>query len=333
MNTKEETNKEIKYLCLVNRITPAMKSALEEVPKRGGFYNWLFLFKGDLLEWRPGMDLEKYDVVHINLSPSDQVIVPEVRRQLGWNSKTKLVLNNDHVQECWSRWGIHPQQYWDIQEMGDMVFGTEKHQVSHMIPRAKIMPHPHDFKMISKFSPVEINNTYGNIFHWWEGTTFSAGTLALKLRKEMPEITSRLYAYQKENDKEFRWTRMMFDELYGFMTYPDYMDSFMSNKFVFDYTSYHTYGRNSVDAAMCGTPMMGSNTVASMRRCFPYTTFDPRDIKKALEIAKRLINDEIFREVVIKYAKEASKYYDYPNAKERFLKNLKESENDERFYK
>ena len=323
---------ELKYLCLINRLTPAVKGALAEVPKRGGFYNWIHLFKGDIREWRPGMDLEKYDVVHINMSPSDQVIVPEVRRQLGWHNKTKLVLNNDHVQECWASWNIHPQQYWDIQEMGDMVFGTEKHQVSHMIPRAKIMPHPHDINMISKFSSKEIVDAYGCIFHWWEGETFSPGTLALQLRKEMPEVTSRLYAYMSSRDNSVRWTRMMFDELHGLMSYPDYVDSFASNKFVMDYTKYHTYGRNSVDAAAFGTPMMGSNTVDSMRRCFPFTSFDSADLKKAKEIAIKLLRDDKFRNKVIKYARKEVEYYDYPHAKERFLKNLKESEKDDRFY-
>ena len=96
--------KEIKYLCLVNTVTPGIKDTLKEVPARSGFYNWLFAFKGDIASYENVVDgtvnLHDYDVVHINLPPIDQVMIFDIRKRLGWNSKTKLVLNNDYVLKC-----------------------------------------------------------------------------------------------------------------------------------------------------------------------------------------------------------------------------------------
>ena len=111
--------KDIKYLCLVRKLTEPIAATLEEIPPRGGFYNWLNVFKGDLYSYDSvedgTIDLEDYDVVHVNMPPVDQIMIPEIRKKLGWNSSTKLVLNNDHVPEVWNGFVLHPQQYHTVQ--------------------------------------------------------------------------------------------------------------------------------------------------------------------------------------------------------------------------
>jgi len=336
MEKNEKTEKKIRYLCVCHGISPKVKATLDEIPRRGGFYNWLFNFQGDIKPWKEvrGRDeLEQYDIVHCNMSPIDLAIIPQIRRTLGRNSKTKLVVNNDYVAEVWYRWGFHPEQYWTVQGMADMVFGTEPIQVSHMIDRAKVIPHPHWIHMLKKMRPDDTEKTYGILYHWWEGKVHSPAIFAQKLKKRLPYFKSKFYAYREDVADDKRWMRAYFDFQVPPMGFPDYIDDLMSNYFVYEPTSFHTYGRNTVDLAAIGVPVIGSNTVESMRRCFPKTCCDPWDIRKTVEIAERLVKDKDFYREVVEYAKEACEYYNYENSRKRFLKALEESKNERKEYK
>jgi len=134
----------LKYCHVVYKITNGMKAALDEVPRRSGMYNWMFLFKGEMVPINEVSKdyLEKFDVVQVNLSPVDQVLVPEVRRILGNNSSTLLIANNDYVCEAWGKWGTHPLYYHQVQEVADAVFGTEPYQTSQLRDDAYCIPHP-----------------------------------------------------------------------------------------------------------------------------------------------------------------------------------------------
>lgn len=330
---------DLKYLCVCYGVSDKVKATLDEVPRRSGFYNWLFLFQGDIKPWKeiinkpnPKKFLEQYDVVHCNMSPIDLSIVPEIRKVLGRNSNTKLVANNDYVAEAWHRWGFHPRQYWHVQEQADMVFGTEPCQTSHMIDRAKVIPHPTWIYMLKKMKPDAIENTYGVLYHWWEGKTYSPAIFDMKFRKKYKKMKSKLYAYKPDVSNDKRWIKSYFNIKVPPMQFPKYIDDLMSNKFVYEPTNCHTYGRNSVDLAAIGVPMIGSDNVYSMRQCFPYTSCDPMNIDKTLEIADKLMSSNTFRDKVISYAKDACEYYNYENSKKRFLHALKESEKDEKEY-
>lgn len=336
---KMEDEKDIKYLCVCYGISPKVRATLDEVPRRGGFYNWLFLFKGDIKPYKeilrqpnPKKFLERYDVVHCNMSPIDLAIVPELRKILGTKSKTQLVVNNDYVAEVWHRWNFHPRQYWHVQEQADMVFGTEPTQTSHMIDRAKVLPHPHWIEMLKHMKPDAIDKTYGILYHWWEGAVYRPAIVDFKFKKKNKLYKSKMYAFREDVADDKRWLRAYFDIKVPPMSFPEYIDDLMSNKFVYEPTCFHTYGRNSVDLAAIGTPCIGSENVASMKRCFPYTSCDPMDIKTIVKHADRLVNDDSFRHKVIEYAKKACEYYNYENSRKRFLDALEESKNDKKEY-
>jgi len=329
----------LKYLCVLHGLSAGVKSTLEEVPRRGGFYNWLFAFKGDIMPWKnieaqgdAKSFLERYDVVHLNMAPVDQLLIPEIRKALGKSSSTKFVINNDYVAEQWHKWNIHPKQYWHLQGMGDMVFGTEPCQVSHMIPRAKTIPHPHWIKMLKKMAPSETENSYGVLYHWWEGKTHSPAIFDFKLKKEFPKIESKFYAYREDVAEDKRWLRTFWDYKVPPMNFPEYIDDLMTNKFVYEPTNSHTYGRNSVDLAAIGIPMIGSDRVWSMKYCFPKTSHDPWRMDKTLNVARRILKESRFRQEVIDYAQDACEFFNYKNSKERFIAALEESEKDEKEY-
>jgi hypothetical protein len=317
----------VKYLCVVNRLTEDIQEVFHEIPRRGGFFNWLQVFNGDLFQYDAKLMtkewLEQYDIVHVNLPPADQLLIPKLRRTLSNNSKTKLVGNNDHVCEIWHKFGNHYDTYHDVQRQCDMVFGTEHHQTSHMIDTAKVIPHPHDIEVLKHMYTDMTYHKVGVLFHHWEGKTFTTSILCDKIFKQFG-MTSKVYAYENSKDECQRWGRILFDEFVGGLAYPDFIDDLISNKIVIEPCSYHTYGRTTVDLAAIGIPCVGSNRVDSMRRCFPFTSFDPYDIAGQLKVIKQLLNDEQFKLKVIAYAKNASEYYNYNNSRKRFLDALNE---------
>ena len=104
----------MKYLNVLaaREIPEGIKHCLSEQPHRAGMYNWIFAHKGEIRTyWDAQDELEDYDVVHVNMSPMDMSIVPEIRRKLGRSSDTKLVINNDHVCEIWKKWDHNPYYY------------------------------------------------------------------------------------------------------------------------------------------------------------------------------------------------------------------------------
>ena len=88
------------------------------------------------------------------MSPLDFQTVIEIREELTKtnNTHTKLVINNDYVCECWSEWGTMPAYYDSVQKLGDMVFGTEPHQVSNMVNGAFCIPHPTNTEWLKRLT-------------------------------------------------------------------------------------------------------------------------------------------------------------------------------------
>lgn len=318
----------MKYCTVANKITPEMQACINEMPRRGGFYNWMFLFRGEIRTYDDILnsnDFEKYDVLHFNGAPSDQILVNEARRKIGWNSDTKIVLNNDHVCEVWDGFKVHHLHYMQAQRNADMVFGTEHHQTSNLIDGAFTIPHPHWIHMLKRWGRPDIKQSIGFLYHWWESKSFIPGIWSYKLKDRGIQHRSKLYAYIPKVDMN-TWTKQQFDELIGGKEYPDFVDDFISNNFVVDYCGYHTYGRTSVDMAAIGVPMIGSNRIESMNRCFPELAIDPLDGKKFVELATRLWTDEEFYCDIIEKARKRVEFYNYVNSKRRFLGALEEVE-------
>jgi len=312
----------IKFLHLAAKITDSMKACLDECPRRGGMYNWMFLFKGNMraLPYVDKKELEEYDVVQMNCSPIDLSIVPKVIKMLE-NSDTKLILNNDYVCECWDGCNIPQFYYWDCLDRADMVFGTEPHQTSHLIDGSFCMPHPHWIEMIKrhgKIRPEEPDKAIGYQFKWWEGKTYTPFLLLEKIKRKYPKIKSRLYAYIDNSDKSKMYAKAMWDEIYHGMGYPDFINHLTSNLAVYEGCSFHTYGRTTVDTAAIGIPSFGTDRVFSMKHCWPNMIADPYRLDKLKEIFEKILKGGSWLDEQIDYAKKSVEYFNYKNSEKRF---------------
>src|SRR3990167_64188 len=284
-------SRRIKYLTSPMKITPALRSCLTEIPRRGGFYNWLMLFKGEIEAFWNVEDWEKYDVIHVNMSPVDQLILPLIREKIGWNTSTKIVANNDHVSEIWNDFRQHPSYYLNIQKNADMVFGTEPNQTSSLIDGAFCIPHPHWIEFLRNYGKQDATKgNIGVIFHWWFGETFIPAQVLYRLKMSTKQkIYTRVYAWDTSKDVSKTWSRTFFDDYIPPLAFGDYLQQISSNELLYEPCPFHTYGRNSVDAAAIGLPMVGSNRVDSMRRCFPNMSCNPYDTKQTIRIMQRVL--------------------------------------------
>ena len=315
---------QLKYLQVVQKITPPIQRALEEVPRRGGMYNWIFLFKGAI----SGINnitpeyLEEFDVIQVNMAPIDQPMIHKIRKMLPKSTSTLLIGNNDYTCESWELWQTHPQYYEHAQDICDAVFGTEPYQTSFLRDDAFVIPHPCWTKMMKYIGTDDLDlDRYkvGYMFHWWEAKTYASSIILDKLRRKYPKLITRMYGYEPTHDKMRQWQKVMWDDVKDPMTYPTFIRSIMTNRFLFENCSYHTYGRTSVDTSCLGVPTVGSNRVWSMRHCFPNMSFDPFDAKSILECMDKILQGGSWLDEQMDYAKEAVEFFNYDNSEKKYL--------------
>lgn len=302
-----------------------IKDCLSEQPARSGMYNWIFAFKGEVNTWKSiKHKLHEYDVVQINMSPLDFQTVIEIREELTKtnNTHTKLVINNDYVCECWSEWGTMPAYYDSVQKLGDMVFGTEPHQVSNMVNGAFCIPHPTNTEWLKRQTTDTKSDSIGYVFHWWEGGTYLPYRTCEKVKAKFNIAKSHVYGYKPQHDKMQRFLGLTWDKQMPLDDFPNYAERIMGERVVYDPNPYHTYGRNGVELACWGTPVVGSNRVFSYQKLFPELCCDPFDFNATMKCFDIVFNQpEKMKEIMAK-AYEEVEWFNYENSKKRFLEAL-----------
>lgn len=318
--------KEIKFCNVLggNHIPENIKDCLMEQPARSGMYNWIFVFNGEIKPYDiVKNNLEDYDVIQVNMAPSDQVIIPEIRRRLGNNSKTKLVINNDYVCEYWENWGQDPYYFDNIQRMGDMVFSTEPHQVSNMIEGAFVIPHPTNTKYLKQLGTAVESNSIGYIYHWWNPQTLLPWRLLEKVKKIHGIDKSAVYGHtHRPEDSYAKMKGYLFDKYVGLIPFPEYAQLIQGERAVYDPNGFHTYGRNGVELACWRVPVVGSNRVLSYNKLFPNLVCDPYDAHGAMDLFDKIFTQPDRMKKELDFAYDEVEWFNYENSKKRFLDAL-----------
>jgi len=319
-----------KYCRVTNIMHPSVEKKINEgvrpLTKRSGCMKWLDIFKGDIDYFTnfQNNDLEKYDVIHINLCGGDVGLIKTVRDALPNSSSVKIVANIDYGVEDIQRTFGDPSIYKYALRGADYYFATEPFQAalcSRIIndKPVKIIPHPIDVKFIKKRQKEQNNKKalmISAIYHsyddqidmpYWTISDLGLGIGAINLaedgRPRRGGLSKYLFNYTKNAD----------------CNWEDWLDILDSNFLLFETYTQHSYGRATVEAAALGVPVVGSHLVASMRRCYPKTSCDPLWIPRCRELIIKLRDDEKFYKEVSDYAIETSEYYNLENSKKRFL--------------
>lgn len=313
--------KDIKYLLVTNYVHQQL---LDEELTRTGLYQWLNVFKGEVRFPRDVLDYNAYDIVQVNMSAQDLHLVGNIREQLGENSKTKLVLNNDYTTELWGKsFDYLPTMTRELQHP-DMLYGTEYFQTTALSElsgrKCFVMPHPADVKRLKSLAPLPKKDIISAVWRRYDNHSYIP---SLAIRNH--GLTTQLIGFDKKYDPRVYLTTTLYDYTFAGTNYFDFCDQLRESKIVYDPFTYHSYSRTTVDTAALGVAVVGSNRTQSMNICYPYTTVDPYDVKTARELIRKLIEDKEFYKKVVTTAFEKVEFYNHINSKERYLLALQEA--------
>ena len=300
---------------------------LKENLARTGLYQWINIFDGEIKRFGDleEDELEKYDVIHINLSAQDYHLPNLIRDKLGKGSSTKIVCNGDYTTELWQGSFDFPQTFKHLVKSADMVFGTEEYMVGAMEEvygrKVHMFPHPCHVKRLKILRPDNKEDFISTIWHRYDNMT-----LLPYLATRNHGLKTQLIGYNGAQDKKSYATTTMYNRILGGTNFQEFCNQMMRSELLYEPFTLHSHGRATIDTAALGLPVVGSNRLQSMNKCYPYTAIDPYDITKSRELIQKIIKDDDFKQKVIDTARENVDYYNYKNSKERFVKALEESE-------
>jgi len=313
--------KDIKYLLVTNYIHEIL---LKEELTRTGLYMWINVFKGEVKMPRDVEDYNKYDIIQINMSAQDLHLIGEVRKAIGENSKTKIVLNNDYTTEAWGMSFDFPPTVSREMQFADMMFGTEYFQTTAMSEisgrKCYVIPHPCDVKRLKSLTPRPKKDVISVLWRRYDQNSYIP---SLMVRNQ--GLHTQLIGYDDKIDKKPFLTTTLYDYVVKGTNFMDFCDIMRESKIILDPFTFHSYSRATVDTAAMGIPVVGSNRTQSVNMCYPLTKIDPWDVKGARDLINKLQDDTEFYDTVVKIAKEKSEFYNYINSKHRYLKALYES--------
>ena len=312
---------EIKFLLCTNYIHQQL---LDEDVTRTGLYQWLNVFNGDIKYPRDVLDYSEYDIIQLNMSPQDLPLIHRVRKELGENSKTKLIINNDFTEELWGTSYEFPEVLEALLQNADMIFGTEYNQVTGLSELAQrrvyVVPHPADTKRLKAMSPIPKKDIISTIWRRYDRFSYVP---SLVVRNH--GLTTQLIGYDKDKDPKVYMTTALFDYVLAGTNYFEFCDQLRESKVVYDPFTFTSYSRTTVDTAALGIPVVGTDRTQSMQICYPYTCVSPYDVAKARQLIEKVLNDKEFHDLVVDTAKRNCEFYNHANSKERYLVALNDS--------
>jgi len=312
---------EIKYLYLTNFIHEAL---LKEEKLRSGLYQWQNVFDGEVKKPCDVKDYNDYDIIQINMSAQDVHLLGEVRKALGDNTKTKLVLNNDYTTELWEHvFDYLPTLTREIQ-YADMYFGTEYYQTTALSElsgkKCFVIPHPADIKYLKSLSEIPKKNIISTVWRRYDKNAMIPSLMVRNLGYK-----TRLIGYDDKLDKKVHVTSTLYDYVNKGTNFMDFLDQLRESVLIVDPFTLHSFSRTTIDTAAMGVPVIASNRTQSGQVCYPHTCIDPWDVKSARELAERILIDKEFRDKVIETAKERCEFYNHENSMHRYLQAISDS--------
>jgi hypothetical protein len=293
-----------------------------------GLYLWSTAFsrfgKSGTIEpfWRKE-DLEDFDIVHINYTPSNIQLPTVIRDELGSSSSTKVVMNIDlDVSQMSPSWAYYTNAMVKELKMADVIFHVEPKGaeiLSHLLDReVRVCPHPVDVSCLYDSIKAEREPMIATIFHRYTGCTL----IQYIAQRNIP-LRRVLMGYTPIGKVGAVANAGMYDQILPYMSFQEHVEEVSKAAVGCDMYSGYSYGRAAIEFAALCIPSVVSDTIAASH-LFPETTVHPFDTKGAEERFRRLISDEDFANSVIKTAHDGCSYYSLQNSYARFIEIMED---------
>jgi len=292
-----------------------------------GLYLWSTAFekfgKAGTMDtfWRK-QDLEEFDAVHINFTPSNLQLPTIIRDELGYGSSTKIIINIDlDVSIMSQNWAYYTPAMIKGLKACDVAFHVEPKGaeiLSHLLDtEVKVCPHPVDVSALYDYIKKEREPMTGVMFH-----RYTPSTLIPYIALRNIPLRRVLFGYQASKQPTVA-NAGMYDQIMLYTTFQEHVEEFSKSVLGCDLYQGYSYGRAVVEMAGLCIPSVISNTIAASH-LFPETTVHPFDTKGAEEKFKRLVSDDDFADEVIKTAHAGCSIYSLKNSYNRFLRMLED---------
>lgn len=299
------------------------KSPADNTLQLSGLYQWANTFqkfgKSGTVEpfWRKE-DLEDFDIVHINMTPSNLQHISVIRNELGDSSSTKIVCNVDLDV---SQWSINFSYYMTALakelEKADILFHVESvgaNVLSHLMDReVHVCPHPVDVSCIYDYILRIREPMAGVIFHRYTGESM----IPYAALRNIP-LRRVLFGYTPIGKQAAVANAGMYDDILPHQDFRSNISELAKMFLGCDLYHGYSYGRAVVELAALEVPTVASSTIEAATYLFPETSVNPFDTKGAEEKFKKIITDPDFADSVIKTAAERCSMYGLENRYKAF---------------
>jgi len=316
------TQKNIKY-CLLSFDKPT-KDHIEMYAKESlcisGLYLWGKIFKGDYNFPIFSKDTEKYNLIHVNITPSNIPLVSKLLPMVNRNI-TKLIFNVDHSVDLWQNTFMYPHLLLETLDKADYVFGVEENMCEILTNSLKrnvpCIPHPVEINKIKEYSHFDRDQRIGVSIHRYTGNYL----LPWYAIKDIPDgwITSAIGANSGDFHPKIHHLYPEVQERLAFKELMKYVSTLYAMVESYNISS---YGRLTAECAALAVPVVGCGMVGSQKRCFPKLTIDYFEPIKIGKLLNKLINDVDFWTECVKEAVKECAYYSVENSEKRMLNFL-----------
>jgi len=302
---------------------------MSEEPQLSGLYLWSRAFqkygsKGNMDNFWRKEDLEDYDIVHVNYTPSNMQHPSVIRDQLGDSSSTKLVINVDLDTHYWGvNFGYHFNDFIRELNLADILFHVEQkgaETLTMLLDReVHINPHPVDVTGIFNYSLKEREPIIGTIFHRY----FPNTVVPYTIQKDIP-LRRVLFGHVPVGKHGVVANAGIYDQVLPMQGFKTNLQELAKCAIGCDLYEGHTFGRTIIELAALGVPTLCSSTIEAGQRLFPQTTIDPYDISRGKELITLLAEDLDFANSVILEANKSCSFYNLENSHARFVEMVEE---------
>ncbi|MHA1286680.1 MAG: hypothetical protein ACTSPB_04665 [Candidatus Thorarchaeota archaeon] len=306
----------------------ANKGAGSDEVQLSGLYLWQRAFneyddKGVIDTFWRKEDLEDFDVIHINYTPSNIQLPTVVREQLGKDSSTKLVMNMDlDVARLSPNWAYHLTNMINEMRMADHLFHVEPKGaeiLGHLIERPiTVNPHPVDVTRLYDHIKDEREPMIATIYH-----RYTADTLTQYIAQKNIPLRRVLFGYNA-GKHHYVANQGMYDQVIPYTHFKEHIEEISKAAIGCDLFNGFAFGRVPIEFAALGIPAVVSNTIGASELLFPHTSVDPFDVKGAEKLFKKLVSDPEFADLVIKIAHDGCGTYSLLNSHHRFRQMLED---------
>jgi len=280
-----------------------------------GLFNWARIFKGKRAFPRTRAEFEEFNLIHINLTTKNMLLLPGVLKNID-RSQTKILINVDYAVDMWKDSFPYPDAMLEQLDKADYIFGVEPvmcQVLEHRLRRPVAhIPHPVATHVLGAFRTPQRLNQIGVSIHRYDANFL----LPHFSTRDLPNGFQTV-AFGSTADK----TGLL--HLYDFMKpntdFKDFIPFVASLYAILESYTLFSYGRLTAEAAFLGVPCVGSPCVESQSRCFPLLCESNPMKQRTLLVS--LIEDQGFYSTVAKYGIEKSEFYSFDSCA-NMMRNL-----------